>query len=141
MKETREERYWKARMMMIWRMMMQKNRRNMASYVFEFLTSRDWYRPVPSRTFPLLVWHSLACVCRVQTPLSSLGMKQLGALPSGNYSPRGPSCKTDQLRPHSEAYARTRSPGRSPDVLHRAGTVEPSRKPGSWVERGFADPA
>jgi hypothetical protein len=58
---------------------MQKNRRNMASYVFEFLTSRDWYRPVPSRTFPLLVWHSLACVCRVQTPLSSLGMKQLGA--------------------------------------------------------------
>jgi len=62
-------------MMMIWRMMMHKNRRDMNSYVFEFLTSRNWYRPAPFRILAVLVWGSQACVCSVQTPFSSLRIK------------------------------------------------------------------
>jgi hypothetical protein len=55
MKKTREGRYWKARTTMIWRMMIQRIDGTWTLYVFEFLTSRDWYRPVPFRTFALLV--------------------------------------------------------------------------------------
>jgi hypothetical protein len=39
--KTRECRDWKVRMIMIWRMMMDVERRDMNSYVFLFLTTRD----------------------------------------------------------------------------------------------------